>query len=68
MMSGRDLPVHQEGGQHADHDDERQRLEGQDETGFGIGDIVGRLPAAEIAEDERCAFLRGGLQLGEGVV
>jgi len=60
-----DAPVPEQGGQGADHQDDRQDAEGEDKEGAGVGDIVGlALPACKEAEDEGHAGLGGG---GEGL-
>ena len=50
-----DAPVEQQRGQHAHHQHDRQRLQGQDEGGIGIGDVERQRAAAEIAEHKACA-------------
>ena len=57
-------PVIEQLGQRADHQDQRQRLEGQDEAGLGPHRVEGRRAAGQIAEHEAHAGAGGRLQRG----
>ena len=58
-------PVIEQPRQRADHQDQRQGLEGQDEAGLGPHGLERRRPAGEIAEHQPHAGIGGGLQRGD---